>query len=58
MWTDADKAKQTLEGYVEILAMADIPSNDGKGLKGPNGKNGLFNTIKHQDGEQHAPRLC
>ena len=51
VWTDADKAKQTLEGYVEILAMADIPSNDGKGLKGPNGKNGLFNTIKHQDGE-------
>ena len=51
VWTDADKAKQTLEGYVEILAMADIPSNDGKGLKGPNGKNGLFNTIKHQDGK-------
>lgn len=49
VWTDADKAKQTLEGYVEILAMADIPSTDGK--KGPNGKNGLFNTIKHQDGE-------
>ena len=51
VWTDADKAKQTLEGYVEILAMADIPSNDGKGLKGPNDKNGLFNTIKHKDGK-------
>lgn len=51
VWTDADKAKQTLEGYVEILAMADIPSNDGKGLKGPNGKNGLFNTIKHVSGK-------
>ena len=50
VWTDADKAKQTLEGYVEILAMADIPSNDGKGLKGPNGDKGLFNTIKHDKG--------
>ena len=52
VWTDADKAKQTLEGYVEILAMADIPSLGGAdaGKKGPNGTAGLFNTIKHKDG--------
>lgn len=52
VWTDADKAKQTLEGYVEILAMADIPSLGGAdaGKKGPNGTTGLFNTIKHKDG--------
>lgn len=52
VWTDADKAKQTLEGYVEILAMADIPSLGGAdaGKKGPNSDKGLFNTIKHDKG--------
>jgi hypothetical protein len=42
-WTDADKAEQTLEGYVEILTMADIPAT-------ANGTNGLFKAIKHVNG--------
>lgn len=50
-WTEADKANETLEGYVEILNMADIPDLDNppsaQGNRGPNGTNGLFNAIKH-----------
>lgn len=50
-WSEEDKAKETLEGYVEILNMADIPSlttpASAVGKKGPNGAAGLFNAIKH-----------
>jgi hypothetical protein len=42
-WTEENKAEQTLEGYVEILTMADIPA-------AANGTNGLFKAIKHVNG--------
>lgn len=42
-WTAEQKAEQTLEGYVEILTMADIPA-------AANGTNGLFKAIKHVNG--------
>lgn len=44
VWSDADKAAQTREGYVEILNMADIPPT-------ANGNNGLFKAVKHVDGK-------
>lgn len=43
-WTAEQKAEQTLEGYVEILTMADIPAT-------ASGTNGLFKAIKHVNGE-------
>ena len=42
-WTDADKANETLEGYVEILNMSDIPASDAAGT--------LYKAIKHVDGK-------
>jgi hypothetical protein len=44
-WTDADKAAQTREGYVEILNMADI-SNQSASLKDAS----LFKATKHVNG--------
>lgn len=50
-WTDADKAAQTLEGYIEILNMANIHSFgaalDYNADKTPAT---LFGAIKHKDG--------
>lgn len=43
-WTDADKAEQTREGYVEILNMSDVQ---------PGSK--LFTAIKHVNGAGTAP---
>lgn len=43
-WTDADKAEQTREGYVEILNMSDIPAGST-----------LFKAIKHVNGAGTAP---
>ena len=44
-WDDAAKAEQTLEGYVEILTMADIPK-----AAAANEKNSLYKAIKHDKG--------
>jgi len=38
-WTDANKAEQTREGYVEILSMADVPQGGS-----------LYTAIKHKNG--------
>lgn len=49
---DAHKAAQTLEGYVEVLNMADVPPNrmDGTGKPGTNA-NALYKAIKHVSGK-------
>lgn len=44
VWSAADKAAQTREGYVEILNMADIPST-------ANSDTGLYKAVKHVAGK-------
>lgn len=48
-WTDAQKATEASEGYVEILNMADIPPET------TDEKTSLFESIKHVGG---VPRNC
>ncbi|RUP28992.1 MAG: cell surface protein [Curvibacter sp.] len=55
-YTDAQKANETREGYIEILNMADIPKGQTKdqyvvaGNAGAVGTNPLFTAIKHVSG--------
>ena len=49
-WTDADKAEQTLEGYVEILNMADIASFGTDDYNLDQSPKSLFGAIKHKSG--------
>lgn len=49
-WTDADKAAQTLEGYIEILNMADIASFGSDDYNADKSAKSFYGAIKHKSG--------